>query len=130
MSEELKSQLEAFISGMLTKAENATVWAEGEIPLLIQEWLSWLFVESAIHTVIFFIPFVIITFFYVRTMRLLWNDSRDEALMIPASFLYVILGGGTLVPTLINFLQAVKVIVAPRVVILEKGLSLIGGGGS
>lgn len=115
LEEEQIQVLEKFIMESFTQAKD---FAETEIPIYVQEYLSWYFWSSVFFVVIF----TILTLCTVVLGMLIFKYGKKEdqyeikALGCVVMIAGVLFFGGGLTE---NLYDAVKVSVAPRVVIVE-----------
>lgn len=123
MKDELKNQLSTFLAKALDVAEKGIEATGEQIPMILQEIVQWKLYSNLIG----FILGIVIAFVFIKTCRnLIANLDKgveDPFILIPRIVVLVI----TIVPIfplLLCVLDAVKALVAPRLVILEylKGL--------
>ena len=113
-----------YANSLETKVDQVGNFAESEIPLVIQEYVSWLFYESTCWAAILIIIMLIVSVVY----RWLFTNmskfhEKDEDTSGGQSVLTLVFLGILLVlliPTSYNAIYAVKCCVAPRVIVLEK----------
>lgn len=121
MNEELKNQLSTFLSKALDIAEKGIDTAGEQIPALLQEIVYWQISSNSI----LFVFGIILSFVAYKTARSinLEKDFDDPCIILSKAILLISSGIGC-VPLLVCSLDAVKALVAPRLVILEylKGL--------
>lgn len=127
MDETLKAKLVQYLEKMEHAATVATDFAAAEIPATIKEYLMWLMVERLWYAMLFAVPMAI-----AIALRNKWSkwiewaqkecprDPADFFIMVSRLVVWIgawcslVLGTGTW------SLAAVKVYVAPRVVILQE----------
>jgi hypothetical protein len=120
MDEATKQALNAFVQKMIASAEQAGSFAVEQTPLLVQEWLRWQLWESVLIAVAAFVVAVVLA---VITRRLLYRDDWDDFMPFQ-----ILAGIGAVIASGVAFQHAalaLKVFVAPRVVILEKFMDLV-----
>ena len=124
IDDSLKQKLLEYANSLETKVDQVGNFAESEIPLVIQEYVSWLFYEStcwaAILVVIMLIVSVVYRWLFINlSKKLEGNDDKLAAQSVVTGIF-----AGTLILLLIgmcqNLVYAVKCCVAPRVIVLEK----------
>jgi len=116
---ELMQRAEQVLLDMVNKAAELGSAAVDEIPLVVQELLTWKMVESIFHTLVSFI----ILYFAVRLSKYLYkNADRLEELCIPIG-----VGNVVMYTVSIGFfsLDWLKIWLAPRVYLLEYAASLM-----
>lgn len=150
MDEAFKAKLLKYLDGLETAAGKVQDFASAEIPLFVREWLLWHAVSNAVYAVGFLLVAVAALWVGVRLVRWgygNWNASCEEykAAKNDSSRRWaadeagnraagVIFGGLVLSAAgLFGFavaghfaLAALKVAVAPRVVVVEKIAELAG----
>ena len=119
MNEATKQAIEQFIQKILAGAEAAGNFTTEQTPLLVQEWLRWQIVDSAFWLVVGLVILAVSLLTWKRS----WKISFDEDIpLIVANFTGVLLGS---LMTVTNTFDLIKVLVAPRVVLLEKFADLV-----
>ena len=120
MSDATKQALEQFVTKMLAAAEQGASWTADQAPLLVQEWLRWQLASSlalGIATLVLGLACVVVT--WKLCVHKYWDDLVPLQ-AIPAIVAFALLGASGH-----HVLLAIKVYVAPRVVVLEKFAELI-----
>lgn len=129
MSNEVMSKANEILVQMLEKTigavEKGADWLAGEVPEVVQQLLAWHFWQSAILSVIFIIP--IIMFLRILPKSHTWKDRYDD--YSTGAVLFWFVGGlislvGTTL-SILNMLIALKIIIAPKLYLLEYAASLI-----
>lgn len=119
MSDATKQALEQFVQKMLSGAEQAGEFAVEQAPLLVQEWLRWQVVDNAMALVVFAaLAWAAWRFFRVARR---WDDEAAQVVGCVAAVAAVAAG----LAALESMFSLVKVLVAPRVVVLEKFMELV-----
>jgi hypothetical protein len=116
---ELVQRAEQVLLDMVNKAAELGSAAVDEIPVVVQDLLTWKMVESIFHTLVSFI----ILYFAVRLSKYLYkNADRLEELCIPIG-----VGNVVMYTVSIGFfsLDWLKIWLAPRVYLLEYAASLM-----
>ena len=124
IDDSLKQKLLEYANSLETKVDQVGDFAESEIPLVIQEYVCWLFYESvclaAILVGVMLVLGVVYRWLFVNLSKV---NEKDKDIFSEQSFLTGIFLGILLVlliPTSHNLIHAVKCCVAPRVIVLEK----------
>jgi hypothetical protein len=118
MNEQTKQALSDFVQKMIAAAEQGAAFTAEQTPLLVQEWLRWQLVEASFWAVIC-IGAAVLSIAYWKKM---WRLSEDEG------FPYIAvnaIGSFSTVPGLVYTIYALKVWVAPRVVVFEEFLKIL-----
>ena len=134
MDEQIKQKLLEYASGLESAVNSATGLAEQEIPATIQQYLSFMFVEGLFWTTVFliFIPVLWLVVFKLhkqseKTIQKgkYWTEPEHDGLIFFSS------GVGTLLSFILGIISlnwgiwTLKVLFAPKVVLLEKIVHLI-----
>jgi hypothetical protein len=127
MNDELKAKLLGYLAKLETAAGKVGEFAETEIPETLKEYIRWTIVEGTVYTVVSAIP-LILWLYYLPSLKREYAEAKGDE----AKGGVALLGLGTLIGScMLLFLAyvnygslAVKAYVAPRVVILEKLVSL------
>jgi len=123
MDEITKKALEEFVQKMLSAVEQGATFTAEQAPLVVQEWLRWQMVEALVIATILLILSVGSSLF----SRWCWSNKRKD----PTSdweFGGVFLIGtaiGFALFSLVVYMGALKIYLAPRVVVLEKFVALL-----
>jgi heme/copper-type cytochrome/quinol oxidase subunit 2 len=115
MDEALKAQMVEFAKRLLDAAETGATFAAEQTPLLVQEWLRWELASSLIYAGLAVVVIAACVYGCVRAVKM--KNSDDAENMFLACF---VMGIVALVVAGINTHDAIKVWVAPRVVIVER----------
>lgn len=124
----MKEQLEQYLIAAVEKAADVATWAEGELPSLVEEVLRWYAVYYSANAIIG------AALVYLSVKGYMWfnkkySEARDvfsPPIEVPMTFLVA----GGLVSFLFSAahaLNAVKVMVAPRLFLLEYASKLVSG---
>jgi len=125
--EQLQAKLLEYLTALEAGIKQGGDFVAEQTPLVVQEFLAWMFAEAVIYAVVSFIVFVIA----LRLLKLLWVHTADfhhedrEFCRAFGTFglsVVAILSCGVAVH---QSTRAIKVSVAPRVVVLEKSAELI-----
>jgi hypothetical protein len=128
MDEATKNALNEFVQQAISATKAAGQWSAEQAPLLVQEWLSWQLAESAAWMVLALLA-VVPCALGLRMLRAKhaecaaskdWSVRLDTLDYNIASALVAIMVAGLVFAAFVNALHAVKVIVAPRVVVVEQ----------
>lgn len=119
-----------FVQQVVSGAQNAATWTVGQAPLVVQEWLQWQQYQ-ALMLIAFSLLGVLLGVGFARN-RLLAMRARiaaeryvDTDGYIAGIVLGLVLSAASALELMTVLLTLVKVIVAPRVVVLEKFVDLI-----
>lgn len=120
---DLQAKLVTYLDGLEKGAAKVGEFAEREIPETIREWLLWLAVERFTYAALCLLGVVIVA---AIMRKLLKQCKGDEDVAVP-----VWLFGGTalcfgIFGTVHYGMAGAKVVIAPRVVIVEKVADLAG----
>lgn len=138
MNEATKQALEQFVTKMLAAAEQGAGWSAEQAPLLVQEWLRWQLVDALIVVVASALVIGAAVVSGKKALAGLRGEATredrlrhgyDDSDPLP----YVLwLVFGAIAPCALGLLMflasastAVKVTIAPRVVVLEKFAELV-----
>lgn|SRR3990167_2475004 len=123
MNETTQQALEQFVQKMLTAVEQGASWTAEQAPLVVQEWLRWQMVEAASRAALMVVLCVVFGWLSRRCLAKMREHSLDPW-EVPAGLAAVVsLVSGVLAG--VAALDALKVYLAPRVVVLEKFVDLI-----
>ena len=124
IDDSLKQKLLEYANSLETKVDQVGNFAESEIPLVIQEYVCWLFYESvclaAILIGVMLVLGVVYRWLFINMFK--FHEKDEETLGGQSVLTLVFLGISLvlLIPTSYNLIYAVKCCVAPRVIVLEK----------
>lgn len=119
MDEELKQRLTKYLDTLEDSLAKGADWTAEQAPLIVQEYLAWEFWIHTIGGVLCGVGIVISLIMLVLGIKKLAADSLSNAgfsLVLVSSCLLVL----SFVGVCANSHDALKVSIAPRVVILEK----------
>ncbi len=124
IDEELKKKMVEYLNQLESGLKSAKDFSSEQVPLLVQEYLNWLFWSSIGMSIICVAIFTVI-YMISRKCHSLLCPEREAA----ERFLLCVFGGLLLSIVSVFFVagihDAAKVKIAPRVVILEKVSDLI-----
>ena len=128
MNDELKKQLADYLTNMEKAANSAGEFVIEQMPDVIQQYLAWEFYSN-----IFIAACCsIVSIFLIIMFRILYsigkNDNWDNPAPIFGLIILFILNIVSGFHILFHTYSAVKVSVAPKVVLLEKAASLVSNG--
>lgn len=117
---------EALLQWSANVAEKAGNFAAEQTPLLVQEYLAWAFWSSLFYGIAFLVVAVVCGITTYKLVRKAWCESDNEPLFIlsvvPCVVCFLCCFG-----TFDSFVDAAKVKIAPRVIIVEKIAGLAKG---
>ena len=124
IDDSLKQKLLEYANSLEAKVDQVGNFAESEIPLVVQEYVCWLFYESVCWAAILIGVMLILSFVY-RWLFVNWSKLcvRDDDKFGGQSILtgvFLLILFLMLIPMSHNSIYAIKCCVAPRVVVLEK----------
>ena len=133
MNEELKIKLLSYLNNLENIAEATSEFAKEQSPLIVQELLEWIFWSNVLHSFYIIFPIVFILTAKRRFLRIkrLEKDITysDGIYSILSPIIYFSVFGIISVAILINSISsiemAIKVKVAPRIVLIESLKKLI-----
>ena len=123
MNDELQQALAEMVKGLTAAAETVGQVGQEQIPLVVQEYLRWGMVDAVGGMLIFGTVFIWLTTLVRRAVREDWREEGGiiaTMMMIPTTII------GFFV--MVNFAAALKVLIAPRVYMIEQAANLLGGG--
>ena len=119
--EKVASMSDTAIAKALADVDATESFVVEQAPLLVQEILNWGFAENLIHGVLWGVFGAGLMYGTCKAVRFLdKSDNRDSDIAI--SFVVIFGGGGSvlsLIGSFCYFLTMVKIIVAPRLYLLE-----------
>lgn len=133
----------SFVEWVKESVNKSQDFLEGEIPLIIQEYLTWIFYENLLSVVIW--VFLAIAFGFIQKYILkkakkniesndhraveFWDDNHFEICVgqIALHVVYIAMSISFFCSTVSSAKTCIKVKVAPRVVLIEKASELLGG---
>lgn len=125
MNEQVKQQLIQWVQSVTEAARSAEQWSAEQVPLLVQEWLRWQLIEALFIALTLLATTGVVWFASHRICQAIRKTNSDP--FIP-DLVTTVTGFITipLVGAVVNqILAALKVWLAPRVVVLEKFADLI-----
>lgn len=123
MDETTQKALNEFVQQVISAAQTGAQWTAEQAPLVVQEWLQWQLTEALLLGCLGVVVLVFAAAAAYRAAR--WSgDYETEGLAVITGVVAAIsiAAGATLSS---HFLVALKVYVAPRVVVLEKFAELV-----
>lgn len=128
MNDELEKKLVEYMAGLESRLKTAEDFAVEQLPDVIQQWLAWELWSSVTLAALFLLVAACIGIFVKKFWKFAGDfDSVDRAFARGiVSILGTIVMAGFLVAAGSNVYWAVKVSVAPKIVILEKVSQLAG----
>ena len=143
MNDELQKKLLIYLDVLEAGAKKAGEFAQTEIPEAVREWLTWLAIERFSYAAVFLLLSVMMFVVGLRSGRQCydlylrcWNKEDKEAYAWSSDTIYGwsvasrVLQAASLVPLIFGtgyyLMQGTKVVVAPRVVIIEEVGKLVG----
>lgn len=126
MDETTKQALGEFVEKMLKAAESGATWTAEQAPLVVQEWLRWKMAEAVVTASVLVVVFCVGIVAAVASWRN-WSDwcADDDLLHIIATAAVAVAGIIAGANSVWWIMLALKVWLAPRVVILEKFADLV-----
>jgi hypothetical protein len=127
MDEQLKAKLVGYLDTIESKVKAGNDFVAAEAPLAVQEWLTWMAWESGIYAAACLVT-VLVGVFTFRKLFRKWPASNHitELPLVCGMLACVTVGTITLIFGVVHGMQCAKVIVAPRVVVIEKVSELTG----
>ena len=117
MDEATKAALNAFLRQAVETAQAGAEWTAGQAPLLVQEWLRWQLVEAAVGTTVG----VVLAYGLSLILRSAFRAMAKDGEVDPGHIIGGIFCAAMAIPLLcVNVMTLVKVLVAPRVMVLEQ----------
>lgn len=126
MDEQTKAAMNAFAQQVIDAAQNAGKFASEQMPLVVQEWLRWLAVENAIWVVVSLSVLIASVYSFWAALRKLKSAPGYDA----PPYVAWLIGGGIVPGVLgavllgVSVVDLLKVLIAPRVVVLERFMDL------
>ena len=123
MDEITKKALEEFVQKMLSAVEQGATFTAEQAPLVVQEWLRWQMVEALVIATILLILSVGSSLF----SRWCWSNKRKDPTRDWEFGSVFLIGAaiGFALFSLVVYMEALKIYLAPRVVVLEKFVDLL-----
>ena len=135
---DIKQKMLEYAEGLESFAQDAGNFAQEEIPLVIQEYLTWMFAESIFWILVcgFFVAIIWIIRSQIEkgskalilegsTNRGDWKPESHAQFSFASNIVTWVITAGIAAISFQWMVWAVKIWVAPRVVILEKVMDLI-----
>ena len=127
MDDNLKQQLSELLALLLNSAKDGAMWAKGEIPLLIQEKLTYGLASSLFAIVLCAVLFTAA----VYTFCWGWRKTNEEGYYGDMGVVMMVLSATFGIPVLICFIieaqGVLKIWLAPRLYIVEWLSGLVTG---
>ena len=124
IDDSLKQKLLEYANSLETKVDQVGDFAESEIPLVIQEYVCWLFYEStclaAIWIGVMLVLSVVYRWLFVNWSKICERDDDKFGGQSVLTGIFLVILFLMLLPISYNLIYAVKCCVAPRVIVLEK----------
>lgn len=129
MNSDVRDRIEGYLDAIESAANTAGGFVVEQAPHVAQEYLVWRFWSNVAIAIVCAVV-IIVWLAYVRRIWKLAGDTVYHS--INAEFATKVSGSLIMLPAVVGFLVssfcAIKVCVAPRLVLLEKVSSLISGG--
>lgn len=117
IDEQLKQKLLSYLDGIESKANDVGGFLQSEIPIYCQEYLSWHFWSSFIGFMSFVILWPAIAIPCAWFLRKYIKENEPDKAFPFAVVLFFSLV--FTIPVTINLIELIKVVTAPRVVVVE-----------
>lgn len=128
MDEQLKGRLVSYLDNLDAKLKAGSDFVSSDTPLLVQEWLTWMFWENIAIAVVLLVIAIICSVAARWSVRRL-HSEKDEIEKTGYGIgviVAVLIGVHAIVFSGVFAMKGVKVHVAPRVVVVEKVSELTG----
>jgi hypothetical protein len=127
MDEQLKTKLIGYLDTIESKVQAGHEFVAAEAPLAVQEWLRWMAVESGVYAVLCMITAVLCQWLVRKFYRDANKLPEDQQMPYFFGICVCLIFGLISVPVAIeSSVRCAKVIIAPRVVVIEKVAELTG----
>lgn len=116
MDPKTKEQLNLFVQKMIDLADKGVDFSVEQIPLVVQEWLNWQAAEAMLFLALGVFIWIVTRIIFVKVREGMKGSGDEGVEWIPAMI-------GTVIGTIVIFANAyhlIKVLVAPRVVLVEE----------
>jgi len=134
--EEIMDQVNVLLKEMVELLKQGKQFAEEEIPLVLQEFLTWELTSSIMWIVVGIIFFLVGRYLPYAWLYKEQNNADDDkffnrycnrgkANTVTAFIFFIILGAIGACITISNLFATIKIIIAPRVYLIEWANSLI-----
>lgn len=123
MNEEAKDLLIKYLQVGAEKLEAGMGFVESEIPLVVQEYLSWFWAYSLMCTIgslLLGIAGAIVLFLFWKVLKIADGYNNETGMAVLTGVLGFALTLFSCIGVATNSVNLVKISVAPRIVILEK----------
>jgi hypothetical protein len=135
VDDQLKARLEKYLDALEKGAQKAGEFAEVEIPQAIKEWLWWYGIEHAIYALCFLAGIVVVGVVCHSLLRKsrAWAPTSTWDKEVRGNCVGAAWTGRVLLPLLLSIglvhhlMEVIKVVVSPRVVLIEKVADVIKG---
>lgn len=121
MDETTQKALNEFVQQIISVAQTGAQWTTEQAPLVVQEWLQWQLTEALLLGCLGVVMLVFAPAAAYRAYR--WLDETEGLGIIAGVVALFSMVLGVILSS--QFLLALKVYVAPRVVVLEKFAELV-----
>lgn len=115
MNNELDKQLASLVEAAKRAGSDVASFIQQQAPEFIEQLLAWRMADS-IAGILFFGTITTILIWYARKR---FKSDEEDFSMEPPGFVAALLAVMPLIPTAICFMNLVKVLVAPKLVVLE-----------
>jgi len=119
--DEVNKKVMEFVANSLQDITNAKDWLKGELPLVLQEWLGWQFLENLAIAVVSFSMAAVLTVWVIRRMRKPNYDILDDPTILVPLFFLALLGSVMVSSTL----DCVQISMYPRVYLLDTAKQML-----
>lgn len=127
MDEEIKRRITSYLDELEKATKTTGEFVSEQAPLLVQEYLNWYFINNLFHAVICLVIAMILVRcvfkYYHLTYRLSDGDRAPLQFIIIA--VTCLISGGLTIASISSVHLAIKVKIAPRVVLLEEVTSIM-----
>lgn len=123
MDDKTKEAFNSFAQQIITAASNGAAWTLEQAPSLVQEWLRWYATERVFFIALFLIIFLLpawLIYRYILSVKRSGDYIDEEFIMFPLA-----LTAAGFLGTLYQVYFLIKVLIAPRLVVMEELIDLI-----
>jgi uncharacterized membrane protein len=124
---DIQERLSKYLDKIEESAQKFGDFAEVEIPQTIREWLTWIVIEHSCYAVMFLISAIFIFVLLGRAINCIKEIEKDLEGRAMVWVIRVVLTSTLLFFCIKNTMEAVKPIVSPRLVIVEKAAEIVKG---
>ncbi len=125
MNEALQNTVNDILQGAIAQATKGAEFLQEQIPDVVQQLLAWKLAEASIKTVLGVLGIVAV----VWAGKRLWRWVRNEDCGMEPMVAFLVLPLFPCIALASNFLDAVKIVVAPKVWLLEYAAGLVRNAG-